>query len=201
MLRHATRGCQARPSSEKLSGLPKGTAGWAFCLMRRPAISRNFQAFTCFLFKSGKLAVMRRFSTRNPLHTLAELNVTPLLDLCFVLLIIFMITTPLMENGVDLVVPSSATAETQINPAETQIIQIDRNDSLKLNGEVTSRANLETQLTALKARDPQISVVVRPDRELAIQKFIDVMDILKRVGIGRVGVMTRREGGEQGSDE
>jgi biopolymer transport protein ExbD len=72
---------------------------------------------------------------------------------------------------------------------------------LKLNGQLTSRADLETQLAALKARDPQISVVVRPDRELAIQKFVDVMDILRRVGIGRVGVMTRREGGQQGRDE
>lgn len=144
---------------------------------------------------------MRRFSTRNPLHTLAELNVTPLLDLCFVLLIIFMITTPLMENSVDLVVPSSATAKMEISPEETQIIQIDRNDVLKLNGEVTNKADLELQLAALKARDSQISVVVRPDRDLAIQKFIDVMDILKRVGIGRVGVMTRREEGQPGGGE
>jgi biopolymer transport protein ExbD len=138
---------------------------------------------------------MRRFSSRNPLHTLAELNVTPLLDLCFVLLIIFMITTPLMENSIDLVVPSSATAKTQVDSAETQIIQIDRNDVLKLNGQVTNRSDLEAALAALKARDPQISVVVRPDRDLAIQKFIEVMDVLKRVGIGRVGVMTRREEG------
>ena len=144
---------------------------------------------------------MRRFSTRNPLHTLAELNVTPLLDLCFVLLIIFMITTPLMENSVDLVVPSSATAKTEISPEQTQIIQIDRNDVLKLNGEVTNKADLESQLAALKARDSQISVVVRPDRDLAIQKFIDVMDILKRVGIGRVGVMTRRQEGQPGGGE
>ena len=144
---------------------------------------------------------MRRFSTRNPLHTLAELNVTPLLDLCFVLLIIFMITTPLMENSVDLVVPSSATAKTEISPEETQIIQLDRNDVLKLNGEVTNKADLELQLAALKARDSQISVVVRPDRDLAIQKFIDVMDILKLVGIGRVGVMTRREEGQPGGRE
>src|SRR5215510_2319396 len=136
---------------------------------------------------------MRRFSSRNPLHTLAELNVTPLLDLCFVLLIIFMITTPLMENSIDLVVPSSATAKTQVDPSETQIIQIDRNDVLKLNGQVTNRSDLEAALTALKARDPQVSVVVRPDRDLAIQKFIEVMDVLKRVGISRVGVMTRRE--------
>jgi biopolymer transport protein ExbD len=140
---------------------------------------------------------MRRFSSRNPLHTLAELNVTPLLDLCFVLLIIFMITTPLMENSIDLVVPTSATAKTEVDPNETQIIQIDRHDVLKLNGQVTSRTDLEAQLAALKARDPQTSVVVRPDRDLAIQKFIEVMDILKRVGIGRVGVMTRREEGQQ----
>jgi biopolymer transport protein ExbD len=140
---------------------------------------------------------MRRFSSRNPLHTLAELNVTPLLDLCFVLLIIFMITTPLMENSIDLVVPTSATAKTEVDPDETQIIQIDRHDVLKLNGQVTSRTDLEAQLAALKARDPQTSVVVRPDRDLAIQKFIEVMDILKRVGIGRVGVMTRREEGQQ----
>jgi biopolymer transport protein ExbD len=140
---------------------------------------------------------MRRFSSRNPLHTLAELNVTPLLDLCFVLLIIFMITTPLMENSIDLVVPSSATAKTQVDLSETQIIQIDRNDVLKLNGQVTNRSDLEAALVALKARNPQISVVVRPDRDLAIQKFIEVMDVLKRVGIGRVGVMTRREEGSQ----
>ena len=124
---------------------------------------------------------------------------TPLLDLCFVLLIIFMITTPLMENSIDLVVPSSATAKTQVDPSETQIIQIDRNDVLKLNGQVTNRSDLEAALAALKARDPQMSVVVRPDRDLAIQKFIEVMDVLKRVGIGRVGVMTRREEGSQQS--
>jgi biopolymer transport protein ExbD len=136
---------------------------------------------------------MRRFSNRNALQTVTELNVTPLLDLCFVLLIIFMITTPMMENSVDLVVPSSSTAKTQVNPAEVQMIEMDRNDVIKLNNVVTTLADLETQLADLKASDPQVSVVVRPDRDLAIQKFIGVMDVLKRVGIGRVGVMTRPE--------
>ena len=64
-------------------------------------------------------------------------------------------------------------------------------------GRSLNRSDLEAALAALKARDPQISVVVRPDRDLAIQKFIEVMDVLKRVGIGRVGVMTRREEGSQ----
>lgn len=140
---------------------------------------------------------MRRFSSRNALQTVTELNITPLLDLCFVLLIIFMITTPMMENSVDLVVPSSATANTQVKPSEVQMIEMDRNDVVKLNDQVTSLADLESQLAALKAADPQVSVIVRPDRDLAIQKFVNVMDVLKRVGIGRVGVMTRPE--EQGT--
>jgi biopolymer transport protein ExbD len=136
---------------------------------------------------------MRRFSSRNSLSTLTELNITPLLDLCFVLLIIFMITTPLMENSIELVVPSSSTAKSEVNPSQVQMIEMDRNDNIKLNGEVTSLALLPEQLAALKAQDPQIAVVVRPDRDLAIQKFIGVMDILKQVGIAKVGVMTRPE--------
>jgi biopolymer transport protein ExbD len=138
---------------------------------------------------------MRRFSQRSGTQTLSELNITPLLDLCFVLLIIFMITTPLMENSVDLVVPSSSTAKTQVNPSEVQMIEMDRNEVIKLNGTVTTAADLEAQLAMLKAGDPLVAVVVRPDRDLAIQKFIGVMDILKRVGIGKVGVMTRPEEG------
>ena len=59
---------------------------------------------------------MRRFSDRHSLHTLSELNVTPLLDLAFVLLIIFMITTPLMENSVDLVIPTSEVAKHAVDP-------------------------------------------------------------------------------------
>jgi len=137
---------------------------------------------------------MRRFSNRS-LHTLTEMNVTPLLDLCFVLLIIFMITTPLMENSVDLVVPTSSTAKTEVNPSEVQMVEIDRNDTMKLNGDVTTPEALEATLLALKAQGGQVSVVVRPDRDVPIQKFIGVMDILKRTGIGKVGVMTKPEEG------
>lgn len=144
---------------------------------------------------------MRRFSQRSGTQTLSELNVTPLLDLCFVLLIIFMITTPLMENSVDLIVPSSSTAKTRVNPSEVQMIEMDRNEVIKLNGTVTTAADLEAQLAMRRAADPLVAVVVRPDRDLAIQKFIGVMDILKRVGIGKVGVMTRPEDGAMTTPE
>jgi len=104
-----------------------------------------------------------------------------------------MITTPLIENSVDLVVPTSSTAKTQVNPSQVQTIDMDKNDTLKFNRELITPDELEARLAALKAEDPNVSVVVRPDRDLAIQKFIGIMDILKRVGIGRVGVMTHPE--------
>ena len=136
---------------------------------------------------------MRRFSDRNALHTLSELNVTPLLDLAFVLLIIFMITTPLMENSMELIVPSSSTAKTEINPSQVQTLSVDRNDVIKLNEQVVSASDLESRLAALKQEQPTLAVVVRPDRDLPVQNFVRVMDLLHKVGISKVGVMTRPE--------
>ncbi len=136
---------------------------------------------------------MRRYSSRDSLQTLTELNVTPLLDLAFVLLIIFMITTPLIENSMDLVVPTSSTAKGSVNPAEVLTISIDRNDTLKLNNEVVTAADLESRLAVLHAQDPATAVVVRPHQDLAVQKFVSVMDILQRTGISKVGVMTHPE--------
>jgi biopolymer transport protein ExbD len=136
---------------------------------------------------------MRRYSSRQSLQTLSEINVTPLLDLAFVLLIIFMITTPLIENSIDLVVPSSSTAKTSLNPSEVLTISIDKNDAMKLNNEVLTAADLESRLATLHAENPSTAVMVRPDRDLAVQKFVSVMDILRRTGIAKVGVMTHPE--------
>lgn len=136
---------------------------------------------------------MRRFSDRNAMHTLSELNVTPLLDLAFVLLIIFMITTPLLENSMDLIVPTSAAAKTEINPAQVQTVSVDRNDVLKLNEEVMTAEDLEGRLQQLRRETPGLAVVVRPHKELPVQNFVRVMDLLHKAGITKVGVMTRPE--------
>lgn len=138
---------------------------------------------------------MRRYSSRHNLQTLTELNVTPLLDLAFVLLIIFMITTPLIENSLDLVVPSSSTARNNVNPAEVITLSIDRNDVVKINDQPVEAAELESRLAALHTANPATAVVVRPHRDLPVQRFISVMDILQKLGVTRVGVMTHREEG------
>ena len=136
---------------------------------------------------------MRRYSSRHNLQTLTELNVTPLLDLAFVLLIIFMITTPLIENSIDLVVPKSTTAKGAVNPTEVFTIAIDKNNTYKLNNQLISPQDLETRLITAKQENPDTAVVVRPHFELPVQQFVSVMDILQRAGIAKVGVMTSRE--------
>jgi len=134
---------------------------------------------------------MRRYSDRSSMHTLTEINVTPLLDLAFVLLIIFIITTPLMENSVNLVVPTSTQATQSADLTQTQTISIDKDDQISLNNEPMDAATLEERLIALHAEKPDAPVIVRPHKELSVQQFIAVMDILQRAQISKVGVATR----------
>src|SRR6476620_379685 len=136
---------------------------------------------------------MRRYSNRTSLSTLSEINITPLLDLAFVLLIIFMITTPLLENSKTLVIPSSATTNAPINLSAVQILSMDRHEIVRLNEEVVDPATLESRLAALKAADPNVAVVIRPDRNLPVQKLVSLMDALQRADITKVGIATQEE--------
>jgi biopolymer transport protein ExbD len=136
---------------------------------------------------------MRRYSQRNGLSTLSEINITPLLDLAFVLLIIFMITTPLLENSMSLVIPSSGAASTPVNASQVQTISIDRNEAISLNNHVVDLDSLSAQLVQLKQANPDVAVVIRPDRELPVQKLVSLMDALQRAGITKVGIATKVE--------
>jgi len=130
---------------------------------------------------------VKRFSDRHQLTTLSELNVTPLLDLAFVLLIIFMITTPLMENSTELVLPTSKGAEGAA-PSDVETITVDRDGVVKLNDEALAPEALKASLESLRSARPRVGVVVRAHKELAYQKVIEVMDIIKSAGITKVGV-------------
>ena len=136
---------------------------------------------------------MRRYSQRHSLSTLSEINITPLLDLAFVLLIIFMITTPLLENSVNLVIPSSGAANAPVNPAQVQTISIDRQAVIRFNNETLEAEALSARLTELKRTNPEVAVVIRPDRELPVQRLMALMDALQRAGITKVGIATKTE--------
>lgn len=136
---------------------------------------------------------MRRYSQRQGLSSLSEINITPLLDLAFVLLIIFMITTPLMENSTNLVIPSSSETTQPANSPQVQTISIDRTETIKFNDQVVDLATLTGQLIELKRTTPDVAIVIRPDRELPVQKLIALMDALQGAQITKVGIATKVE--------
>ena len=136
---------------------------------------------------------MRRYSQRQNLSTLSEINVTPLLDLAFVLLIIFMITTPLLESSMNLVIPSSGATTPPVTKSQVQTVSIDRTDTIRFHNQVVDLGPLTAQLAELKTANPDVAIVIRPDRDLPVQKLIGVMDALQRAGITKVGIATRAE--------
>jgi biopolymer transport protein ExbD len=136
---------------------------------------------------------MRRYSQRQSLSSLSEINITPLLDLAFVLLIIFMITTPLLESSMNLVIPSSGEKNPQINSSQVQTISIDRNEAIKLNNQPVDLDALSVRLAELKRSNSDVAVVIRPDRDLPVQKLVALMDALQRAQITRVGIATKAE--------
>jgi biopolymer transport protein ExbD len=132
---------------------------------------------------------MRRHSSRHSLHVLSELNITPLLDLAFVLLIIFMITTPLMENTTDLVLPSGK-SDMPLNTEAVLRVSVSKTSEIQLNGESTSLEALTAELTSRHQANPDIAVVIRSHKELSVQELIRVIDGVKAAGIKRIGLAT-----------
>src|SRR3954462_12298011 len=104
---------------------------------------------------------MRRYSQRQALSTLSEINITPLLDLAFVLLIIFMITTPLLENSVNLIIPSSTATNAPVKRGQVQTISIDRRETIKINEKPVGATDLVARLIELKRANPEVAIVIR----------------------------------------
>ena len=136
---------------------------------------------------------MRRFSEKHSFQTLSEINVTPLLDLAFVLLIIFIITTPLMDKSTSIVLPSSKAAPDAVNPALVQTVSLSKDDVVALNSQTVSLDQLASLLSEKHLVQPEIAVVVRSHRELPVQKLVDVLDAIRRAGVTKVGVVTNPE--------
>ncbi len=136
---------------------------------------------------------MRRFSAKHSFQTLSEINVTPLLDLAFVLLIIFIITTPLMEKSTGIILPSSKASSDAVNPAQVQTVSITKDDVISLNSQTVTLDQLTSLLSGKNSASGGIAVVVRSHRELSVQKLVDVLDAVRRAGVTKVAVMTNPE--------
>lgn len=141
---------------------------------------------------------MRRYASRQAFHSLSELNVTPLLDLAFVLLIIFMVTTPLIETSTELVVPTSKSAEGAVDPRDVHFVSIDKAGTILLDKQPVSAEVLKGELEMLRQSVPGAAVAIRADKNLSVQVLVSVLDAVKGAGITKVGILTHPEESPQG---
>jgi biopolymer transport protein ExbD len=133
---------------------------------------------------------MRRFSQRNALVTLSDINITPLLDLAFVLLIIFVITTPLLEQSIDLRLPQGGKAIQRVDRENIRVVDVDREGRYLVDRKVFSLEQLE-QMLVLEARaNPELVVRIRADQESMARHFYPVIDRLVRNHISRISLAT-----------
>jgi len=128
---------------------------------------------------------------------LAALNITPLLDLVFVLLVIFIITTPQMMNNLEMTLPSAHPPPRKPDEPEPKInrIVIDDQGRTFLNDEPLIIPMLREKLRQLKVADPDPAVVVKGADNMEYQNIVNVLDILRQLDITKVGLATQGNGG------
>ena len=128
-------------------------------------------------------------TSRSHHGSLNELNITPLLDLVFVLLVIFIITTPQMMNNLEMNLPSPKPPPPQKDKPKINRIVVDEKGTF-LNDQSVTVAQLRDDLVQLKSENPELSVVVKGADNVDYQNMINVLDVLQRLDITKVGLAT-----------
>jgi biopolymer transport protein ExbD len=128
-------------------------------------------------------------TTKRGHGTLTELNITPLLDLVFVLLVIFIITTPQLMNNLEINLPSGQPPKDQ-PPVEPTRIAVNGQGQITLNHQPVTAPELKTRLAAMKAADPELGVVVQGADDTDYQIMVGVLDTLRQLNITKMGMAT-----------
>ena len=129
-------------------------------------------------------------TSRRGHGTMTELNITPLLDLVFVLLVIFIITTPQMMNNLEMNLPSGKTPPKNDQKPKFTRIAIDAKSQITLNDKTVTLAQLKDNLAALKRDNSDLAVVVKGSDEVEYQGMVSILDILRDLDITKVGLAT-----------
>ena len=131
---------------------------------------------------------MKKFS-KTAHHSLTELNITPLLDLAFVLLVIFIITTTPVVNDLELSLPSAA--RRQKDPkAKENFVTVDNQGRVFLNQKELPMTSLLEEISLLRQADPDLNIVLRGDRKTKYSLIVGVLDTLQQANLGKVNLAT-----------
>jgi len=133
---------------------------------------------------------MRRFSQRNHLVTLSDINITPLLDLAFVLLIIFVITTPLLEQSITLQLPRGGQPEKQIDKKNVRTVEVSNTGVYALDKQRMNLAQMISQLSGEFRGNPNLIVYIRADENGPYKNVAALIDGCQKAGITRYSLRT-----------
>jgi biopolymer transport protein TolR len=140
------------------------------------------------LLKLGRKHTMEAPEVRS------DINVTPLVDVCLVLLIIFMVVTPLLQKGVDVTLPSTADPEKMAENEKQLEVSVKADGNVFIGQNWVTEENLPGQLEEIHTNNPDRQVVVKADKRLKYKEVRKVMRLLNEAGFTRVGLITEKEG-------
>ncbi len=126
---------------------------------------------------------MRRFSQRNSLVTLSDINITPLLDLAFVLLIIFVITTPMLEQTIKLKLPEGGKQERKRTKDDIRLLELHPSGFYLLGGKRLILSQIEQQLVRDYRANPNMVVDIRAGKSETYDRVFAAIDVCDRNGI------------------
>lgn len=120
-----------------------------------------------------------------------EINITPMLDLAYVLLVIFIIMTTASVQGITVNLPKASETPSIAKP-KTKAVSVTADGTIYLDTYPVTLAELENLLKQYKAADPELPVIIKADNTIQYQKVVDVLDVVARLEITQLGLVTQR---------
>jgi biopolymer transport protein TolR len=130
---------------------------------------------------------------RRERHIIRELNLVPLIDVLLTILFFYMIVSPMMSRGLDVNLPKSE-ANT-VKPEDRIVLTVTRSQELFVEKERVDIARLKNVLDSIRKTKPLVNVYLRADKDAPYGAVVQVMDVVKRAGIDRLGMVTEAASG------
>ncbi len=130
----------------------------------------------------------------DPYDHLADINVTPLVDVMLVLLIIFMVTAPMLHQGISVALPKTATTNLRSTLEDPIVLSISKDGLYYINETPVARGLLKDRLRAILRGRKEKAVLLKADRSLSYGTVIETLDLLNRMGIESLGMITDTTG-------